>query len=217
MTQPLDKIIVRHTVLSFDICSSTKIMENLLITGNLNLWRDFLINIKEFLIDEDHALPFNLYNFTGDGWIMLFDYQINGTSLLSFLDSFCTHFSTTFDKKIKKVLETTPSLTGITFGMDRGELIKVRMNKRIEYIGRAINMACRLQSAIKDRDPHCEYKLLMTKDLYSSIRADVPVGKFLKALRSGRNIAGGKEIECMKTTLLETVANTQKTLLNKSI
>ena len=41
-------------------------------------------------------------------------------------------------------------------------------------------MACRLQSAIKDRDPHCEYKLLMTKDLYSSIRADVPVGKFQK-------------------------------------
>ena len=52
MTQPSDKNIVRHTVLSFDICSSTKIMEDLLITGNINLWRDFLINIKEFLIDK---------------------------------------------------------------------------------------------------------------------------------------------------------------------
>jgi len=197
----------KHTVLSFDICSSTDILEDLHRTENIKKWSSFLVLIKDYLRKQAGELPFKMYNFTGDGWILLFEYDLNGKLLLNFLESFCKFFKNTFDNKIMPVLESPPEVIGVTFGMERGNLIKIIMNQRSEYIGRAINVACRLQTAIKDNDKHPEYKILMTKQLYNQIKKDIPKKSFVEVKRNLRNIAGGNKFLCMKKTLLKTSEN----------
>ena len=194
---------VMATVFIFDICSSTDILEDLHRTGNVKIWRDLLILLKEFLIKEADEFPFKLYKFTGDGWILLFDYDLNGKRLLSFRQRLCITFDSLYRQKILPILETPPNVVGVTMGMDRGRLIKIQMNKQDEYVGRPLNVACRLQSAIKDIDSAPANKMLMTKPLYDSIKQDVISWKFYEVTRTLRNIAGGKELHCIKLANLE--------------
>ena len=76
---------VKHTVVTFDICSSSDILEDLIRTENTKDWRDLLIKVKKFLIRKQSKLNFDLYKFTGDGWILLFDYDCLGKELFDFL------------------------------------------------------------------------------------------------------------------------------------
>ena len=136
-----------YSVLTFDICSSTDILEDLHRTGSTGRWRDLHIKIKEFLHDKAASFPYRLYNFTGDGWILLFSQKVGGQKLMAFLEELCKTYASLYATKIRPVLETHPEVLGMTFGMDRGQLIKIHMNGRDEFVGRPINVACRLQSA----------------------------------------------------------------------
>ena len=101
-------------------------------------------------------------------------------------------------KKNRRFFRDTPSLSGINFGIDRGSLIRFIMNDKIEFVGRAINVACRLQSSIKDKDKSPQYKALVTKPLYQDLRSSFKGLKQTKVRRRLRNIAEGKEVHCMK-------------------
>jgi class 3 adenylate cyclase len=158
-------------------------------------------------VNEGKTFPFDLYNFTGDGWLLRFDYEIDGKKLLPFIQRLCAKYDDLYRDKILPLLETPPEVVGITIGMDRGRLIKIRMNNRNEYVGRPLNVACRLQSAIKDRDPRPANKMLMTKHLYNSIEDDVTPWKFQEAERTLRNIAGGRKLRCMKLLSIESRKN----------
>lgn len=194
---------VLAAVLSFDICSSTDILEDLHRTENVQKWRNLLIRLKEFLMAEGERFPFELYNFTGDGWLLCFDHDVNGTKLLPFLRRLCKTYKQIYREKVLPVLETPLDMEGLTMGMDRGKLIKIRMNNRDEYVGRPINVACRLQGAIKDRDSRPANKLLMTKHLYGAIKDDVTAWRFTEVTRSLRNIAGGRKLHCIKLESIE--------------
>ena len=65
--QSEDKLVV-----FFDMCSSSKILEDLHQTGNLKKYRDLLILIKEFLLDKQQSGICEIYKFIGDGWALLF-------------------------------------------------------------------------------------------------------------------------------------------------
>jgi class 3 adenylate cyclase len=78
------------------------------------------------------------------------------------------------------------------------------MNGRDEFVGRPINVACRLQSAIKDKDKRPGNKILISKHLYESIKADLKPKRFGEVRRKLRNIAGGMDISCMKADILKT-------------
>lgn len=39
---------------------------------------------------------------------------------------------------------------GLTFGADKGQMIRLFMSNQREYIGRPLNIAARLQAAVKD-------------------------------------------------------------------
>jgi hypothetical protein len=54
-------------VLTFDICSSTIILENLLQIDKFEVWCKFLNWIKRHLMEQSKVLEFTLYKFTGDG------------------------------------------------------------------------------------------------------------------------------------------------------
>ena len=190
--------IQKKIVVAFDICSSTSIIEDLHKTENTIRWRDFLIWIKNYLQRKSKEYDFDIYKFTGDGWILLFNPNSSGENIVNFIQEFCKQFKARYKRKIENFLETPPSLSGINFGIDRGSLIRFIMHSKIEFVGRAINVACRLQSSIKDKDKSPQYKALITKPLYQDLRSSFKGLKRTRARRRLRNIAEGKEVHCMK-------------------
>lgn len=193
--------IEQKIVVAFDICSSTAIIEDLHRTENTKKWRDFLIWIKKYLRIKSKELNFYIYKFTGDGWILLFDFDYSGKDLSNFLEDFCKQFKVRYKRKIEDSLDTPPVISGMTFGIDRGSLIRFIMNNQREYVGRAINVACRLQGAIKDKGGKPQYKALITRHLYQTIRRDLAHLKQVRVKRKLRNIAG-EEVHCIKLNLL---------------
>lgn len=193
--------IEKKIVVTFDICSSTSIIEDLHKTENIIKWSDFLMWINRYLKIKSEELDFSIYKFTGDGWLLLFDYNYPIDDLINFLQDFCKLFKMRYERMVENFLETPPQIYGLTFGIDRGSLVKIIMNNEIEYVGRAINVACRLQGAIKDKDKSPQYKALMTKPLYQNIHHLLHNLKHIEVKRKLRNIAGGEEIQCVKMSL----------------
>ncbi|RJR34107.1 MAG: hypothetical protein C4576_26895 [Desulfobacteraceae bacterium] len=204
MTKEEDVLEIQEKiVLTFDICSSTLILEDLHGSENLKAWRDFLIWIKRYLVKKSKEIRFDLYKFTGDGWILVFNTDRDGSDVVDFAKTFCNAFKKRFDSQISGLLESIPEVYGINFGMDRGKLVRVRMRNRDEFIGRPLNVACRLQSAIRDHDKNPQYKLLMPKRLHTAMNDDLSSYKFVEVKRTLRNVAGDKDFQCMKLRLLK--------------
>jgi len=74
-------------VVAFDMCSSSDIIEELTLKGDMARFRGFLTKIKRYLASAQNAVLFDPYKFTGDGWILLFPSDTKGQSLLTFLHS----------------------------------------------------------------------------------------------------------------------------------
>ena len=51
--------------------------------------------------------------------------------------------------KLEDQLSRVPKVMGLTFGMDHEDVIRLVMNGKPEYIGRALNIASRLQGKVK--------------------------------------------------------------------
>ena len=83
-----------HIVVAFDLCSSSQIMEDLLLSEKFDQYETFLTCVKRWLMNwtNKHAPGngrFELYKFTGDGWILLFPAATNGKALIESLRSLC--------------------------------------------------------------------------------------------------------------------------------
>ncbi|KPQ43784.1 MAG: TPR repeat protein [Candidatus Methanoperedens nitroreducens] len=187
-------------VVSFDICSSSSIIEDLTLTNNLKALRNLLINMKEFMRKRP-ALDFEVYKFTGDGWILLFPENIQGNGLMSFLILLSSFFKEELTSSIIPLLESPPEIMGLTFGIDGGKLIKIVMNENKEYIGRPLNIACRLQSAIKDKDDHPENKILVSKHVFNRYLKSLKGYNPENVSRTLRNIRGGERYQCVMIPL----------------
>ena len=175
MTRENDNLALeRKLVVVFDVCSSTSILEDLRQTDNIHKWRNLLITLKENLRAESARLNMELYKFIGDGWIPLFPLDISRDQLLDFLNNLSTLFDVEFDSEIRPLLQGRPSPIGLTFGVDAGELVRLEMNDQIEYLGRPLNVASRLQNAAKDLPAGASYKALFAKHVYNSL-PPVPV------------------------------------------
>lgn len=190
-------------VVAFDMCSSSDIIEELTLTGNLQRLNEFLTALKRYLASVQKDIVFDPYKFTGDGWILLFPAETDGKGLFNFLQELCTFFRKEFRQQVLRHLATPPSITGLTFGVEKGPLASMTMYGQQEYIGRALNIACRLQSAIKDKDSSPAYKALVSNAVFNEYFApvirDVTVYKVRRKLR---NIRGGADFYCKKIHLL---------------
>lgn len=183
-------------VVSFDICSSSSIIEDLTLTNNLKALRNLLINMKEFM-QKLQGFDFEIYKFTGDGWILLFPENIQGNGLMSFLILLSSFFKEELTSSIIPLLESPPKIMGLTFGIDGGKLIKIVMNENQEYIGRPLNIACRLQSAIKDKDEHPENKMLVSKHVFNRYLKSLKGYNPESVSRHLKNIRGGERYQCV--------------------
>src|SRR4249920_1722735 len=87
---------IRHAriVVVIDLCSSSQIMEDLLLSEKFDRYEVFLTCVKRWLMNWTHKHSsvhgrFELYKFTGDGWILLFPPSTQGRSLVGFMSSLC--------------------------------------------------------------------------------------------------------------------------------
>ncbi|HEX7627411.1 MAG TPA: hypothetical protein VF354_00630 [Candidatus Methanoperedens sp.] len=199
MTRDDEEMTIEYKiVISFDICSSSKIIEDLTLTNNLKSMRNLLINMKDFLLEKSELLNFEIYKFTGDGWILLFPENIQGKDLMTFLIELSSFIKQKLTSEIIPLLERPPKIMGLTFGIDGGKLIGIVMDLHQEYIGRPLNIACRLQSAIKDKDKNPEYKLLVSNHVFNKYLKSLKEYNPMNEVRNLRNIREGEEYQCVK-------------------
>jgi len=198
---------IKHAriVLVLDLCSSSQIMEDLLLNEKFDRYEIFLTCVKRWLMNwtEAHSPGkgrFELYKFTGDGWILLFPDTIRGEALLQFMYSLCEMIDAEMARHIIPSLSTMPAVLGATLGVEGGNLIRMTMNEREEYVGRALNIACRLQNAVKDKEPHpASYKALISARFYNERLTKASAKYKVEATTcSLRNILGGSDFACRK-------------------
>lgn len=203
MTEPKkDFQISKKIVLVIDICSSTEIIEDLLRTGNSLAWISFLDSLYCDYKQDQKDLGFHLYKFTGDGWILLCNPECDLQRILRYICELSKNFDNNFKEKISPCLEREPDLTGLTFGLDSGDLISITMNAE-EYIGRAINMACRLQSVIEDTDILSGYRVMISKQLFQRMQDNLEDFHPELVERRLKNIMSGGEYPCYRLALSE--------------
>ena len=196
--------VYQKLVLFFDICSSTSILEDLIRSERQKHWRNVIIALKNFLREERQKYNFEIYKFIGDGWILLFEPDFSANDLFNFLKKLCKKYDTLYKDKIEGVLASDVGNVGITFGLEKGSLMRVVMNSRVEYIGRALNVAARLQDAIKDKDSKPQGKVLMSKSVYEDFKTALSSNyRIVDVKRDLRNISGGENYHAKKLLLFK--------------
>src|SRR5262245_22211255 len=119
-------------VVVFDLCSSSQLMEDLLLSEKFDHYETFLTCVKRWLMNwaESHSPVngrFELYKLTGDGWILLFPDTTRGKALVEFLRSLCEMIRAELARHILPSLSVQPSLIGALIGVEAGHLIKMAM------------------------------------------------------------------------------------------
>jgi class 3 adenylate cyclase len=204
MSKPEDELkIETKVVLVIDICSSSEIMEDLLRTQDIVKWRNLLIILKEYLVEESKKLDFEVYKFIGDGWILLFNSEYNGKRLLNFLVDLSKKFKMEFQDSIFRYLEKPPDIDGLTFGMDSGRLLLIEMMDRQEYVGRAINVAARLQGTVGDTDISEGYRVMISNMLFQRMKDELNDFHPELVKRRLKNIITGREFPCYRLAISE--------------
>jgi len=201
LTRESDKPeIVRRLVVVFDISSSTSILEELKQCDRLAVWRNLLIELKNFL--DAHGLDIDIYKFMGDGWILLFPEEVKKEELFEYLNHVSTFYMLQYQEYVEPLLQKDPSPIGLTFGIDTGELIRLQMNEQWEYLGRAINVAARLQSAAKGmaNDGYTNVALI-SKACFNSLRPEKSEFKASEQKVDLKNISGGDKFQCFALPL----------------
>ena len=74
----------QKTVLVFDIRSSTIILSNLAQQGYSQLYQNFHIELKNWLVSQRDETGIELYKFLGDGWILLLPHDMDGELFFNF-------------------------------------------------------------------------------------------------------------------------------------
>jgi class 3 adenylate cyclase len=185
-----------QTVLAFDICSSSAMLENLHLTNRTEKYEILIHDIVRFLEKNAAHYNYEIYKFLGDGFILIFS---ESTSIYLILE-FCTALTSECNAYIKEFLrqhiETEDGIPrrGITIGVDKGYITKLSIDGKDEYVGRPINVSTRFQSSL-DGEEHTNRALLSLK-LYQEIKE--PNFKTLcsQTSRTLKNMANNAKVKC---------------------
>jgi class 3 adenylate cyclase len=198
-------------VLVSDICSSTKLLLDLQANMRVRFWGKFLTRYS----DEVHPVlrrhNVETYKFQGDGWIYFLDPDLGYGDFVRLLRDLVAAFYRTFDPQVTRQLSFAADPKGLTFGADRGTLSAIMVDGVKEWVGRPLNVACRLQGAIKDPPPgakalgHPYHNQALLSPLLDNRwnPADIPGQvKVHRVRRTLRNIAGSDYKDVPKLSLL---------------
>lgn len=193
-------------VVAFDMCSSSNIIEQLTLNGDVERLKTFLGSLKQYLAEKQDMVLFDPYKFTGDGWILLFPPNTDGVALSSFLMDLCQFYAREYRKILKPYLANQPPVAGLTFGIDKGPIEHLIMYGQPEYVGRAINIACRLQGAVKEKGVTPAYKALVSNAVYAEYFKDAKFPKVSHTRRTLRNINNDTIYHCRNIELVASSA-----------
>ncbi len=198
---------MQKIVTFFDICSSSKITEDLAQNNDLSLWRTMLKKIERNIENKKEALNFSIYKFLGDGWVLIIDLDTDKKKLLEYFVELCNVFSDHFNKTIEKRLSTEIKPVGLTFGLDIGEIFRILIGGAREYIGPTLNIAARLQSCISNpnklEDDPSNQLMMVRRNYYKYFKDDVSgIYKLVKARRKLKNIKNDDTFVCTRIWLI---------------
>lgn len=184
-------------VLAFDMCSSSDMLEALILRGDTRPYTYVISKIKERLAECQKSILFDPYKFTGDGWILLFPALSDGAALFELLQDLSSYYRTVSEAHLLPRLDTRPEVHGLTFGIDMGPIVKTTIFQQREYVGRPINVACRLQSAVSTVTKRPAYRALVSSSAYDRYFATLDgTIKSANKTTSLRNIRGGRDFRC---------------------
>lgn len=202
MTEKNDKVqVMGKMVVTTDICSSSHIVENLLKRSQIEVWRNILIEVKEYISKEASKHEAEIYKFTGDGWIILFSPPYVGKGIISFLKDINVFYKELYDQHVLPTLDIPPKINGMTFGIDEGQLAKLVMLKNEEYVGRALNIACRLQGAIKEIDINSGYRAFLSQTAYNMLKNEANSYYPDSTERLLKNISPSPDFQCIRLVI----------------
>ena len=189
-------------VVALDICSSSTIAESLILAGDFSCFVELITAIKHHLAADQKAITFDPYKFTGDGWILLFSPSVDGEQLVAFLKRLCAFYAREFRRRVLPNLLHVPRVSGLSFGIDKGPIIDMKIYGQWEYISRALTVACRLQNAVGDKCGSPAYKALVTNVVFREQFSGSKDLKVSPASRVLKNINQDAPFRCREVTLL---------------
>ena len=202
MTEKNDEILVMDKmVITTDICSSSHIVENLLKRSKIDVWRNILIEIKEYIFKEASKHEAEIYKFTGDGWIILFSPPYLGKGIISFLKDINVFYKKLYIEHVLPTIDIPAKIYGMTFGIDEGPLVKLIMLENEEYIGRALNIACRLQGAIGEIDIYSGYRAFLSHISYNMLKKEADLFYPDPTERLLKNISHMSDFQCFRLAI----------------
>ena len=194
---------MEYTIVVFDICSSTVFIEDLVKTNELESYGKLIEDFRHFLA-EMKIDGMTIYKFLGDGFVLLYDTKVLFAEVLIACKRMVEFAKERIDSFIKDNIETTViPRTGITIGIDIGNLNVIRLNGEAEFIGRALNVSSRLQSSLKDKE-HVN-KILMSVKAYKKITNPDIKRKCIERERIFRNISDNNRTRCYELDTIQAV------------
>ena len=205
MTEKNNEIqIIDKMVVTSDICSSSHIIENLIKRSKIDIWRNTLIEVKKYISEEAHRCEAEIYKFTGDGWIILFEPPYAEKDILKFLRDINIYYENLYKKNVLVTLDIPPKISGMTFGVDEGQLVKMEMLNQVEYIGRPLNIACRLQRVINEIDINVGYRAFLSHIAYNLLKQEADAYYPDPTERLLKNISENPDFRCYRLAIEDT-------------
>jgi class 3 adenylate cyclase len=136
-------------VLVSDVCSSTSILLDLQASDSIHCWRDFIEEISNRVKPHLKKVAGENYKFLGDGFIDFLSTDTSCSSFVELIRGYLSSFYAAFDMHLKNTLTKKSLASGLTFGAEVGTISSVFFMGSPEWVGRPLNMACRLRGAIK--------------------------------------------------------------------
>ncbi len=192
-------------VVFLDMCSSSKILESLAVRGRVSVFTEFVDELKVELLRVRSIANFVLYKFLGDGWILLFPAETDGTKLLDSLAKFSFAYQSLVELRVLQHIDLRPEIIGLTFGVDVGDLIPAVMQGNKEFIGRALNIASRLRDAVNSQSADPAYKALVSRVFHRGYLDGVDHGYNARpTVANLKNITvGGEQFDCVEIEVLD--------------
>lgn len=192
-TRPSDS--VRAVVLVIDICHSTAIVDDLGAGGNEGFWRKLLVKMDAIIRAHSSQAKYEYYKFLGDGWILLFDEsEDTGRNVIDALRYADEMYGLAYVGGVRSAFRRHKQPPELTFGVTSGPLLKVELGGGTEYIGKAINEACRLQGMASNSEGGAGSRGYLGTGFYTEYY-DNFAGLALEKEVALRNVEGGEKIK----------------------
>lgn len=182
-------------VVVYDICSSTVILENLTTNEATSRYGKLVSDVSTaFERLMDFSKPTKC-KFLGDGAIYLFKQETNTDALINALCDFVETADLAIHDFVGKHIDIDLPRSGITVGVAFGTIYRTEeVWHSLEYFGRPINFACRLQSSLKE--PEQTDKILVQKQVFKSLTDRNLRKRFNLRRRKFRNLNADQIIQC---------------------